>query len=147
MKNFFDELKRRNVYKVAVAYAVGSWLVVQASSLLLATFEAPPWAMKAFVVFVALGFPIALILSWAFEITPEGIVRESEVEPGKSITHYTGRKIVRDYRGLCDCGRGLVCAPIGEAKRLRRQIGRSESDSRKIGDQAKFRRGSWHSTT
>jgi len=93
MKNFFDELKRRNVYKVAVAYAVGSWLVVQASSLLLATFEAPPWAMKAFVVFVALGFPIALILSWAFEITPEGIVRESEVEPGKSITDHTGRKI------------------------------------------------------
>ena len=93
MKNFFDELKRRNVYKVAVAYAVGSWLVVQASSLLLATFEAPPWAMKAFVVFVALGFPIALILSWAFEITPEGIVRESGVEPGKSITDHTGRKI------------------------------------------------------
>jgi TolB-like protein/Tfp pilus assembly protein PilF len=93
-RNFFSELKRRNVYKVAVAYAVGSWLLVQATSLLLATFEAPPWAMKAFIVLIALGFPISLILSWAFEVTPEGIVRESEVEPGKSSTHHTGRKIV-----------------------------------------------------
>ena len=92
--NFFAELKRRNVYKVAVAYAVISWLVVQAASLLLATFEAPPWAMKAFVVLIALGFPIALVLSWAFEITPEGIKLESEIEPNKSITSKTGRKIV-----------------------------------------------------
>ncbi len=107
MKNFFDELKRRNVYKVAVAYAVGSWLIVQASSLLLATFEAPPWAMKAFVVFVALGFPIALILAWAFEITPEGIVRESEIEPGKSITHHTGRKIVAATVGFAILGVAL----------------------------------------
>jgi TolB-like protein len=93
-KQFFAELKRRNVYKVAVAYAVASWLVVQAASLVLATFEAPPWAMKAFVVAVAFGFPIALVLSWAFEITPEGIVRESEVSPNASITRKTGRKIV-----------------------------------------------------
>src|SRR6476646_11526122 len=116
MKNFFDELKRRNVYKVAVAYAVGSWLVVQASSLLLATFEAPPWAMKAFVVFVALGFPIALILSWAFEITPEGIVRESEVEPGKSITHYTGRKIVAITVACASAGAALFALQLVKRK-------------------------------
>ena len=116
MKNFFDELKRRNVYKVAVAYAVGSWLVVQASSLLLATFEAPAWAMKAFVVFVALGFPIALILSWAFEITPEGIVRESEVEPGKSITHYTGRKIVAITVACAIAGAALFALQLVKRK-------------------------------
>src|SRR5215471_13134280 len=92
--DFFAELKRRNVYKIAVAYVVASWLVMQAASLLLATFEAPPWAMKSFVVAVALGFPIALILSWAFEITPEGIKLESEIDPAKSITRKTGRKIV-----------------------------------------------------
>jgi TolB-like protein/Flp pilus assembly protein TadD len=92
--NFFVELKRRNVYKVAVAYLVVAWLIAQAASLLLATFEAPPWAMKAFVVVVALGFPIALILSWAFEITPEGIKLESEIDPAKSITRKTGRKII-----------------------------------------------------
>jgi TolB-like protein/Tfp pilus assembly protein PilF len=93
-RQFLAELKRRNVYRVAVAYAVASWLLVQAASLVLATFEAPPWAMKMLVIAVALGFPTALVLSWAFEITPEGIKRESEVAPNESITRKTGRKIV-----------------------------------------------------
>ena len=92
--NFFSELKRRNVYKVAVAYAVVAWLLVQAASILFPTFEAPPWVMKVFVAVVVLGFPIALVFSWAFEITPEGLKRESEVEAGESITNHTGRKIV-----------------------------------------------------
>src|SRR5919204_5781321 len=92
-RNFFAELKRRNVYKVAVAYAVVSWLLIQAASILFPTFEAPPWAMKVFVAVVALGFPVALVFSWAFEITPEGLKRESEIEAGKSITHHTGRKL------------------------------------------------------
>src|SRR6201993_4914389 len=92
--SFFSELKRRNVYKVAVAYAVVSWLLIQAASILFPTFEAPPWAMKVFVAVIALGFPVALVFSWAFEITPEGLKRESEIEAGKSITHHTGRKLV-----------------------------------------------------
>src|SRR5947208_4933967 len=93
-KNFFAELKRRNVYKVAVAYAVVSWLLIQAASILFPTFDAPPWVMKVFVAVSVLGFPIALVFSWAFEITPEGLKRESESEAGKSITHHTGRKLV-----------------------------------------------------
>src|SRR5215472_7068705 len=92
--NFFSELKRRNVYKVAVAYAVVSWLLIQAASILFPTFEAPPWAMKVFVAVIALGFPVALVFSWAFEITPEGLKRESEIEAGSSITHHTGRKLI-----------------------------------------------------
>ncbi|MFN2621213.1 MAG: tetratricopeptide repeat protein [Chthoniobacterales bacterium] len=92
--NFFAELKRRNVYKVAVAYAVVAWLVIQAASILLPTFEAPAWVMKVIVLLLVLGFPAALIFSWAFEITAEGIVRETEVETSKSIAHHTGRKIV-----------------------------------------------------
>ena len=92
--SFFAELKRRNVYKVAVAYVVVSWLLIQAASILLPTFDAPQWAMKVLVVLIVLGFPAALIFSWAFEITPEGIIRESEVESDQSITHHTGRKIV-----------------------------------------------------
>jgi len=92
--NFFAELKRRNVYKVAVAYAVVAWLLIQAASILFPTFEAPPWVMKVFVAVIVLGFPIALVFSWAFEITPEGIKRESEVAPNQSITRRTGRKIV-----------------------------------------------------
>src|SRR6478752_6020967 len=92
--SFFTELKRRNVYKVAVAYAVAAWLLIQAASILFPTFDAPPWLMQIFVVILAIGFPAALVFSWAFEITPEGIVRESEVEHGKPITRRTGRKII-----------------------------------------------------
>ena len=92
--SFFSELKRRNVYKVAVAYAVVSWLLIQAASILLPTFEAPAWVMKVLVAFLVLGFPTALIFSWAFEITPEGIKPESEVAPSESITPKTGRRIV-----------------------------------------------------
>jgi TolB-like protein/Tfp pilus assembly protein PilF len=83
LKNFFAELKRRNVYKVAIAYGVVAWLLMQAASILFPTFEAPPWTMKVFVAMTALGFPIALILAWAFELTPEGIKRTDEIEPGR----------------------------------------------------------------
>src|SRR6266478_1094101 len=92
--SFFAELKRRNVYKVAVAYAVVSWLLIQVATQVFPFFEIPNWAVRLVVLLLILGFPIALILSWAFEITPEGIKRESEIEPDKSITHHTGRKIV-----------------------------------------------------
>jgi TolB-like protein/Flp pilus assembly protein TadD len=108
LSNFFAELKRRNVYKVAVAYAVVSWLLIQAASILFPTFEAPPWVMKVFVAVLVLGFPIALIFSWAFEITPEGIKRESEIEPNKSISTYTGRKIVALTIGLAVVAAGLL---------------------------------------
>src|SRR6476659_1617630 len=92
--NFFAELKRRNVYKVAVAYVVVSWLLIQAASILFPAFDAPASSMKILVIILALGFPIALAFSWAFEITPEGIKRESEIAPNESISHHTGRRIV-----------------------------------------------------
>src|SRR4051794_549256 len=91
---FLAELKRRNVYKVAVAYAVVAWLLIQAASILFPAFDAPPWVMKVFIVLIALGFLPALVFSWAFEITPEGIKRESEVAPNESITGRTGRKLI-----------------------------------------------------
>jgi len=92
-KNFFAELKRRNVYKVAIAYAIVAWLLLQAASILFPTFEAPPWTMKVFVAVIALGFPIALVLAWAFELTPEGIKRTEDVDLSKSIRRKTGRKL------------------------------------------------------
>ena len=92
-KNFFGELKRRNVYKVAVTYAVVAWLLIQAASILFPTFEAPVWMMKVFVALIALGFPIALILSWAFEITAEGVVRAEDVDPGKAGARKTSRRL------------------------------------------------------
>ncbi|HLW36566.1 MAG TPA: tetratricopeptide repeat protein [Chthoniobacterales bacterium] len=94
MSRFFAELKRRNVYKVAVAYAVASWLLIQIATQVFPFFEIPNWAVRLVVVILIIGFPIALVLSWAFEITPQGIKRESEIESDKSITPRTGRKII-----------------------------------------------------
>jgi TolB-like protein/Flp pilus assembly protein TadD len=105
--NFFAELKRRNVYKVAVAYAVVAWLLIQAASIFLPAFDAPSWVMKIFIIVIIFGFPVALIFSWAFEITPEGIKLESEIEPNKSIKQRTGRKIVAVTIALAVVAAGL----------------------------------------
>ena len=88
-RNFFAELKRRNVYKVAVAYAVVGWLLLQLGSILFPTFDAPSWVMKVFVALVAAGFAIALVVAWAFELTPEGIARTDEA--GRSPRRRGGR--------------------------------------------------------
>src|SRR5438477_1322468 len=116
MNNFFAELKRRNVYKVAVAYMVVAWLLIQAASILFPTFEAPAWVMKVFVAVLVLGFPIALIFSWAFEITPEGIKRESEVAPNESITGHTGRKIIGVTVVLAVIATGLLVFQLLRSK-------------------------------
>jgi TolB-like protein/Tfp pilus assembly protein PilF len=92
--SFFAELKRRNVYKVAVAYAVVGWLVMQVAATILPTFHAPEWVLQTLVVLVALGFPVALVLAWAFELTPTGIVRTEDVDPDRSIRRRTGRKLI-----------------------------------------------------
>ena len=87
------ELKRRNVFRVGVAYGIVGWLLVEVASVVLPTFNAPEWAMQVFTFLVILGFPLALIVAWAFELTPEGIKRETAVSPAESITHLTGRKL------------------------------------------------------
>jgi TolB-like protein/Tfp pilus assembly protein PilF len=79
-KNFFGELKRRNVYKVAVAYGVVGWLVVQIATQVFPFLEIPNWLVRLVIVFVAVGFPIALVIAWAFELTPEGIRRAEDVD-------------------------------------------------------------------
>src|SRR6186997_2143288 len=71
--NFFAELKRRNVYKVAVAYAVVGWLLIQVATQVFPFLEIPSWIVRLVIALVAIGFPIALIIAWAFEATPEGI--------------------------------------------------------------------------
>jgi len=114
--NFFAELKRRNVYKVAVAYAVVSWLLIQAASIFLPAFDAPPWVMKIFIIVIIFGFPVALIFSWAFEITPEGIKLESEIEPNKSIKRRTGRKIVAVTIALAVVAAGLFVYQLVRSK-------------------------------
>src|SRR5689334_5762424 len=74
-QNFFAELKRRNVYKVAVAYAVGGWALAQGIAQVFPVFDVSNWAIRLLVLLIIVGFPVALVLSWFFELTPEGIKR------------------------------------------------------------------------
>ena len=91
--SLFTELKRRNVFRVGIAYCVAGWLIAQVLDLAADAFNAPGWVMQMLIVVLLIGLPVALLLAWAFELTPEGIRRETRVEPGASITGQTGRKL------------------------------------------------------
>jgi TolB-like protein/Tfp pilus assembly protein PilF len=91
--SFFEELNRRNVVKVAVLYIVASWLILQVTDVLTSLLPVPEWTGSFVFVLLAIGFPLVLIFSWVYELTPEGLKREREVDRSQSITHETGRKI------------------------------------------------------
>jgi adenylate cyclase len=91
-KTFFRELRRRNVYKVAVAYAVIAWLLIEATSILLFGHEERSSLVTALVIFVAVGFVVALYISWAFEATPEGMKRTANVPPDAVLPTWSRRK-------------------------------------------------------
>ena len=93
MAGLFEELKRRNVFRVAFAYVIVAWLVLQIGDTLAPALLLPEWAISLVAFFLILGFPIAMFFAWAFELTPEGIRKEKEVDPSASITHLTGRKL------------------------------------------------------
>jgi len=93
--SFFNELKRRNVFKVGVAYAVASWLLLQIVDLVLENIHAPDWIMQVFMLALAVGFPIAIIIAWAFEVTPEGVKLEKNVDRSQSISSQTGQHLNR----------------------------------------------------
>lgn len=93
MNVFLRELKRRNVVRVAILYAVVGWLVLQIADLAMPRLGIPSWGVSLVIMLVVLGFPLALVLAWAYELTPEGIKRTHEVEDHESITHLTGRKL------------------------------------------------------
>jgi len=95
MASLFEELKRRNVIRVALVYVFASWLLVQVADIMFESFGTPDWVMKTFIGFLGLGFPIAVIFAWAFEITPEGLKKEKDVDRSQSVTPQTGRKL--DY--------------------------------------------------
>jgi TolB-like protein/Flp pilus assembly protein TadD len=84
MSQIFKELKRRNIYKVAITYGLVAWVLAQVASLACTTFDAPDWIMKIIVVVLIIGFPIALILAWAFEMSPQGIIRTTSEESKKN---------------------------------------------------------------
>jgi TolB-like protein len=132
--SFVAELKRRNVYKVAVAYAVVSWLLIQVATQVFPFFEIPNWAVRLVVLLLILGFPVALILSWAFEITPEGIKRESEVAPNRSIRRQTGKKILGLTVAVALIAAGMLAFQLLHRHSATAGTGSSESKVGRLGE-------------
>ena len=93
MGNIFSELKRRNVIRVALAYIVTAWLLLQLTDVVLNNIEAPAWLFQSIMLLLAIGFPIAVLFAWAYEMTPEGLKKEKEIDRSQSITPATGRKL------------------------------------------------------
>ncbi len=95
INHFISELKRRHVIKVSAAYAVAGWLIIQVMATVSPQFNFPTWVPPLFTTIILCGFPIALIIAWAFEITPEGLKKTAQIEVTKSITSKTGKKLNR----------------------------------------------------
>jgi len=93
--SFIEELKRRNVFRVGFAYVVIAWLLLQVADVVLNNINSPDWVFRAILLALGLGFPVALLFAWAFELTPEGLKKEKEVDRSQSITHNTGRRLDR----------------------------------------------------
>jgi len=91
--NLFNELKRRNVVRVGIAYMVLGWVALQVGDILFEMFETPAWVGKTFAVVLLLGFPFVCLFAWAFEMTPEGVKKTAEVDRSESVTHSTGKKL------------------------------------------------------
>ena len=91
--SFFNELKRRNVFKVSIAYIVMAWLVMQVADVILNNITAPEWVFRVILLLLGIGFPFAVFFAWEFELTPQGLKREHEVDRSQSITTQTGRKL------------------------------------------------------
>src|SRR6478672_3143014 len=107
-RSFFAELKRRNVYKVAVAYAVVGWLVIQIATSTFPVLEIPNVAAKLVIAVVLLGFPIALVIAWAFEMTPEGMKRTANVSPDEKIPQWSRRKFAAFILLVVICAAALL---------------------------------------
>ena len=90
---FFSELRRRNIFRVALFYAVSGWLILQVADVLFGLLTVPDWTLKFVLGLLLLGFPFALVLAWIYEMTPEGVKKAREVERDTSITDHTGRKL------------------------------------------------------
>ena len=93
MRDFLEEIKRRNVFKVALVYIIAAWLTMQVVDVMFPALNVPEWLTSAIAVLLLIGFPFALIFAWAFEMTPEGIKREKDVDRSQSVTAQTGRKL------------------------------------------------------
>src|SRR5438093_1488707 len=105
--SLFSELRRRNVFRVALTYAVVAWLLLEIASVLLPLVDAPESIITAFVVLLALGFAVALFISWVFEMTPEGMKRTRDLSPDEVIPYWSRRKFARFIIGVAVIAFGL----------------------------------------
>jgi hypothetical protein len=91
--SLFNELKRRNVFRVGIAYVVGAWVLIQVADIMLAAFELPEITMRLIIVMLAIGLPVILAVAWVYEFTPDGLKREKEIDRSQSIAPQTGKKL------------------------------------------------------
>jgi len=114
-RNFFAELKRRNVIRTAGLYLVGAWLLIQVASTVLPAFDVPSWALRGLIITLALGFIPALIFSWVFELTPQGLKRDEDVAPEQSIAPQTARRM--DRMIIAGCSRWATSVSTNSSSR------------------------------
>ncbi len=115
-RNFFGELKRRHVYRVAIAYTVVAWLLIQVATQVFPFFEIPNWVVRLVVLVVVLGFPIALIVAWAFEMTPQGMKRAEDIAPNEYIPHWSARRFAALIVTIAMLATGLMMFPLVRSK-------------------------------
>ncbi|PYK15192.1 MAG: hypothetical protein DME55_14010, partial [Verrucomicrobia bacterium] len=106
--SFFTELKRRHVDKVALVYAVVAWLLIEIAWIVLPTFDAPAWILKAFIILLVLGFIFAVTISWSFEMTPEGMKRTADLSPGEVLPYWSKRKFAAFIIAVAVIALGLL---------------------------------------
>src|SRR4029077_2344495 len=115
-RNFFAELKRRHVYRVAIAYAVVAWLLVQVATQVFPFFEIPNWVVRLVVLLTVLGFPVALVIAWAFEMTPEGLKRNADIEPNEYIPRWSTRRFAALIASIAILAAGVPLFQLSRSK-------------------------------
>src|SRR5262249_46927525 len=116
LRNFFAELKRRHVYRVAIAYGVVAWLLIQIATQVFPFFDIPNWVVRLVVMVTILGFPIALIIAWAFEMTPQGLKRADDVGPNEYIPRWTTRRFVALIMSVAILAAGVPLVHLSRSK-------------------------------
>src|SRR5262245_63826682 len=116
LARLFAELKRRHVYRAAIAYGVVAWLLVQIATQVFPFFEIPNWIVRLVVLTTILGFPAALVIAWAFEMTPEGLKRASEIHPNEYLPRWSTRRFVALVIGIAILAAGVPLVHLSRSK-------------------------------
>jgi TolB-like protein len=115
-RSFFAELRRRHVYRVAIAYAVVAWLLIQVATQVFPFFEIPNWVVRLVVLLTVLGFPVALVIAWAFEMTPEGLKRNADIAPNEYIPRWSTRRFAALIVSIAILAAGVPLFQLSRSK-------------------------------